>query len=83
MYELVELTSYAEVEEVWDGMSVLVRSTPTTDGGQTVAVYPQLGRGYMYPEFNLRNEYVLGTFGQVAHALLWARGKGYEATEIR
>lgn len=83
MYDLVELTSYDEVKNAWDGEAVLVRSTPTEDGGQTVSVYPQLGRGFSYPEFDLRSEYVLATFGQVSHALLWARGKGYEATEIR
>ena len=80
---LIELKTYEDVKEAWDGLAVLVRAEPTSDGGQTVTVYPQLGRGYMYPEFNLRTEAVLGQFGQVSHALLWARGQGYEATEIR
>jgi len=82
MYDLIELTNYEDVKQAWDGVAVLVRSTPTTDGGQAVIVYPQLGRGYMYGEFDLRSEYVLATFGQVSYALLWARGQGYEATEI-
>lgn len=83
MLELTELRTYEEVKEAWDGQAVLVRAEPTSDGGQTVSVYPQLGRGYMYPEFNLRAEYCLGQFGQVKHALLWARGQGYDATHIR
>lgn len=81
--DLIELNTYEEVRDAWDGQAVLVRAEPTQDGGQAVSVYPRLGRGFMYPTFNLRSEYCLGSFGHVSHALLWARGQGYEATEIR
>lgn len=80
---LTEISSYEEAMSAWDECSVLIRAAPKSDGGVAVVVYPQLGPGYVYPEFNLRTEVCLASFGQVAHARLWARGRGYTATEIR
>lgn len=81
--DLVVVRTFEQVMEVWDERAVLVRSEPTTDGALAVSVYPQLGRGFAYPDFNMRAESCLRSFGSVQHALLWARGRGYEAIEVK
>ena len=82
MEDANKISTYEQVMEVWDGNAVLIRSEVTGDGSLVVYVYPHLPRGVSYYGFSLHHEACLGTFPSVPHAVLWARGRGYETTEI-
>ena len=69
---ITEITTKSDVYEAWDKESVVIREE---DG--YVYVYPLLGRGFMYPNFDVRRECNLMGFSDVEQALLWAQSKGY------
>lgn len=69
---VTEITTKNEALEAWDRENVVVRE----DGGY-VYVYPLLGRGYMYPNFDLRRECNLMGFSDVGQALFWAKSRNY------
>jgi hypothetical protein len=76
--EATEVTTYEEVMEAWDQYSVLVRQD-----GDAAFVYPQLGRGYSYPEVKLHTLATLVCLPSVEVAKLWATSKGYAVTEVK
>lgn len=76
------VSTYEQVMAVWDNTAVLIRSETASDGSLVVYVYPQLPKGVSYYGFSLHHEACLQSFSSVNHAKLWARGQGYETTEI-
>lgn len=72
LLDFTEIGCKDEAMEAWDGEGVIVREE---DG--YVYVYPLLGRGYIYPEFDLRRECNLMGFADIDQAILWAKSKGY------
>ena len=76
--ELVEIASKEDALAAWDNEAVLIRE----DEGY-VYVYPALGKGYYYPQFDLMRECCLMGFVSTDQASLWARSKGYVAYEVR
>lgn len=81
--DLREISTYEEAMNAWDHSSVLVRGEPSSDGGEVVYVYPQIPRGYIYPNFSLRHEVCLQTFRSKDLAVMWAQSQGMGATIIR
>lgn len=72
-----EITTKTEALEAWDREGVLIREE---DG--YVYVYPHLGRGVMYPNFDLRRECNLMGFSDVDQAVFWAKSRGYVPTVL-
>lgn len=72
-----EITNKTEALESWDREGVLIREE---DG--YVYVYPLLGRGVMYPNFDLRRECNLMGFSDVDQAIFWAKSRGYVPTVL-
>ena len=72
MTELRIVASRQEALAAWDKKGVIVREE---DG--YVFVYPLLGKGIKYPDFDLRRECCLNTFMSVEGALPWIKSKGY------
>lgn len=71
---VVEIKSKREALEAWDHEGVIIRKED-----DYVYVYPRLGRGYMYPEFDLRRECNLMGFYDVEQAVFWANSRGYSS----
>ena len=69
---VTEITDKDEALDAWDRERVIIRE----DDGY-VYVYPLLGKGFMYPNFDLRRECNLQGFSDVEHALFWAKSRGY------
>jgi hypothetical protein len=69
---IAEVSSKAEALEAWDKEGVVIRE----DDGY-VYVYPLLGKGVMYPNFDLRRECNLMGFSDVEQAVFWAKSRGY------
>jgi len=69
---ITEITTKDEALEAWDKEGVVIRE----DDGY-VYVYPLLGRGVTYHNFDLRRECNLMGFSDIDQALFWAKGRGY------
>ena len=69
---VVEIKSKKEAMAAWDREGVIIKME---DG--YVYVYPQLGRGYIYPDFDLRRVCNLMGFYDVEQAVFWAKSRGY------
>lgn len=68
----VEIKTKKEALEAWDREGVIIRQDD-----DYVYVYPKLGRGYMYPNFDLRRECNLMGFYDIDQAVFWANSRGY------
>ncbi len=69
---VIEITSKQEALKAWDKEGVIIRKDD-----DYVYVYPLLGKGYMYPGFDLRRECNLMGFSDIDQAVFWAKSKGY------
>jgi len=69
---LIEIRSKQEAHEAWDREAVIIRQED-----DYVYVYPLLGKGYTYPNFDLRRECNLMGFSDVDQAVFWSKSKGY------
>lgn len=67
-----EIKNKDEAMAAWDRERVVIRQED-----DYVYVYPLIGRGYMYPEFDLRRECNLMGFSDIDQAAFWAKGRGY------
>lgn len=68
----IEITSKKDAMEAWDREGVIIKME---DG--YVYVYPRLGRGYIYPNFDLRRTCNLMGFYNIDQAVFWAKSRGY------
>jgi len=69
---LQEITSREAALKAWDRDSVIIRTH-----GDYVFVYPMLGKGFRYPNFDLRRDCCLNNFVSLARAVDWADLKNY------
>ncbi len=69
--ELREVATREDVFSVWDRKAVIIR-----EQSGFVFVYPALGRGVRYRDFDLRHECCLDSFVDISKAKLWAFTKG-------
>lgn len=69
---VLEITTKEDALKVWDKEGVIIRE----EEGY-VYVYPLLGKGVMYPNFDLRRECNLMGFSSIDQAVFWARSRGY------
>jgi hypothetical protein len=72
------ITSLPDVFTNWDKKSVIIRQ----EGG-FVFVYPMLGRGVKYPDFDLRRECCLNNFMTIDQAVAWCMAKGFKYVVLR
>ena len=76
--EYIDIKTKEQALASWDKESVIIRQDD-----DYVYVYPLLGKGYSYYDFDLRRECNLMGFSDVTQALFWAQSKGYSAIEIK
>lgn len=72
------VTNREQALSAWDKRSVIVR-----ESGGIVFVYPMLGKGIRYPNFNLMLECYLGNFINRVQALNWVNEKGYKYVVLK
>ena len=69
---LIEIKNKQDAYEAWDREGVIIRQED-----DYVYVYPRLGKGYTYSNFDLRRECNLMGFSDIDQATFWAMSKGY------
>lgn len=72
------ISNRAEAFQAWDRRNVIIRE----DSGYYF-IYPLIGRGYKYPNFDLKRECCLSTFVSENKAFQWAKEKGYDYALIK
>ena len=75
---LTEIKNKQDAYEAWDREGVIIRQED-----DYVYVYPRLGKGYIYPNFDLRRECNLMGFSDIDQATFWAKSKGYVPYVLR
>lgn len=75
---LREVATREDVFAVWDRKGVIIR-----EQAGFVFVYPALGRGVKYRDYDLRHECCLDSFVGLDKAVLWAQSKRFEYVVLR
>ena len=78
MVDYKVISSRRQAMEAWDKQTVIIRE----DEGYFF-VYPMLGRGFKYPNFDLKRECCLNTFLSEDKAVDWADSMDYQYAILR